>query len=98
MVTQKRTFQMVSLRVGDELATYILLFWHVLAMRHGWYVLAVSIADLAPVKRFCRPAFSKMLLLMYYLSKSASPATEEKSQATFKSMTQLRNGPVTEQK
>lgn len=60
-------------------------------MQHGWYVLAVSNADLAaPVKRFFWPAFSEMFLLMYYPSKSASPATEDNSQATFESMIQLR--------
>ncbi len=31
-----------------------------------------------------------MCLIMYYPRKSASPATEENSQATFKSMIQLR--------
>lgn len=74
----------------------LILTTYMVTHKRTWYVLAVSIADLAPVKRFCRPAFSKMLLLMYYLSKSASPATQENSQATFKSMTQLRNVPVTE--
>ena len=66
---------MQSLQVGEELATYILLFW-----------------KLGASEKFFRPALSNMFLPMYYPSKSASPTTEENSQAkpTFKSMIQLR--------